>query len=55
MIATTDDNMHALLTRRLTPDAALAAGAVALEGDASALPRLLDLFEFPALEPAVAP
>jgi hypothetical protein len=42
VITATDEQMHALLTRRITAD------AIRLDGDESALPRLLGLFEFPA-------
>jgi DNA-binding HxlR family transcriptional regulator len=53
LVVTTDDqHLHRLLTRQLTPGEAAAAGAVTLEGDATALPRLIDLFTFPAPDPA---
>jgi DNA-binding HxlR family transcriptional regulator len=54
-ITTTDEHLHRLLTRQLTPAAAVATGAVNLDGDASALPVLVELFAFPALERAAAP
>ena len=44
-----DRELHALLTRRISPTKALRSGAVKLEGDRGALPALLDLFAFPAL------
>jgi len=43
------EHLHQLLTHRLTPERALAAGAVELDGDETALPRLVELFDFPAL------
>jgi DNA-binding HxlR family transcriptional regulator len=49
VITTEDDELHRLLTRQVTSDDAVAAGTVALEGDASALQRLVELFAFPAL------
>jgi putative sterol carrier protein len=49
VVTTTDADLHALLTRRLTPDEAVASGAVTLDGDTSALPRLVELFDFPSL------
>jgi DNA-binding HxlR family transcriptional regulator len=55
VITTADDEWHRLLTRRLSPDAAVATGVITLDGDASALPRLLDLFAFSALDPVPAP
>jgi DNA-binding HxlR family transcriptional regulator len=56
LVITTDDGtMHALLTRQISPDDAVVSGDLTLDGDASALPRFIDLFEFPALDPAAAP
>jgi hypothetical protein len=55
VIITKDEHLHLLLTRQLTPDAAVATGVIALSGDASALPRLVDLVAFPALDRAPAP
>ncbi len=55
VIITEDDNLHRLLTRQLTPAEAVATGAVILHGDESALPRLVGLFAFPALDPAAVP
>jgi DNA-binding HxlR family transcriptional regulator len=52
VITTEDEHLHQLLTRRLTPAEAVATGAVTLDGDASALPSLVELFGFPTLEPA---
>jgi DNA-binding HxlR family transcriptional regulator len=49
VITTEDDELHRLLTRQVTPDEAVTAGTVSLDGDASALPRLVELFAFPAL------
>ncbi len=48
IITTRDEDLHALLSRRLAPADAVASGAVTLEGDAAALPRLVRLFAFPA-------
>jgi DNA-binding HxlR family transcriptional regulator len=53
-ITTEDDQLHRLLTHRLDPRDAVAKGVVTLEGDVSELPRLLELFSFPALDPAGA-
>jgi DNA-binding HxlR family transcriptional regulator/putative sterol carrier protein len=50
-ITTEDEHLHRLLTRQLTPASAVATGAIALDGDASALPRLIELFAFPILDP----
>ena len=55
VITTADEHLHRLLTRQLTPADALATDAVTLEGDASALPRLVALFAFPVLEPTATP
>jgi putative sterol carrier protein len=52
VITTDDENLHRLLTRRLTPAEAVASGAVTLDGNSSALARLLGLFTFPTLESA---
>lgn len=52
VITTEDEHLHRLLTRQLTPAEAVATGAVTLDGDTSALPRLVELFAFPTLEPA---
>ena len=49
VVTTRDDELHRLLTRQLTPDEAVAAKTVTLEGEAAALPQLLDLFAFPVL------
>jgi DNA-binding HxlR family transcriptional regulator len=49
IVTTADGNLHRLLTRQLTPDEAVATGAVTLDGDPSALPVLIDLFAFPSL------
>jgi DNA-binding HxlR family transcriptional regulator len=52
VITTQDECLHRLLTRRLAPAEAVATGVVTLDGDASALPRLVDLFAFPDLDAA---
>jgi DNA-binding HxlR family transcriptional regulator len=50
LVITTEDNeLHRLLTRRVTPDEAVTDGTVVIAGDASALVRLVELFAFPAL------
>jgi DNA-binding HxlR family transcriptional regulator len=49
VITTEDDELHRLLTRRVTPADAVANGTVVIAGDASALVRLVELFAFPAL------
>lgn len=54
VITTEDEHLHRLLTHRLTPAVAVATGAVILEGDASALPRLVGLFVFPVLDGTAA-
>ena len=55
VVTTADEHLHRLLTRQLTPAEAVATGAVTLDGDASALPRLVALFAFPTFEPTAAP
>ena len=52
VITAADAQLHALLTGQLTPAEATATGAVTLAGDAAALPRLVELLNFPALESA---
>jgi DNA-binding HxlR family transcriptional regulator len=47
VIMTKDEDLHRLMTHALTPDTAVATGAVTLDGDATALPRLLELVAFP--------
>lgn len=54
VITTGDEQLHRLLTHRLAPSEAIATGAVSVEGDVSELPRLLELFSFPALDPTGA-
>jgi DNA-binding HxlR family transcriptional regulator len=54
VIATEDDLLHQLLTHRIAPSEAIAAGSVTVEGDATGLPSLIELFAFPALDPAGA-
>jgi DNA-binding HxlR family transcriptional regulator len=49
VITTSDAELHALLTRQIDPADAVASGAVTLEGDAGALARLVELFDFPSL------
>jgi putative sterol carrier protein len=49
VITTEDDELHRLLTQRVTPADAVATGTVVIAGDASALVRLVELFAFPAL------
>jgi DNA-binding HxlR family transcriptional regulator len=48
-ITTEDAELHRLLRRQVTPDEAVTAGSVTLDGDASALPGLVELFAFPTL------
>jgi DNA-binding HxlR family transcriptional regulator len=55
VVTTADDHLHRLLTRRLSPAEAVSTGAVTLDGDSSALPRLVDLFDFPALDQPAGP
>jgi DNA-binding HxlR family transcriptional regulator len=54
VISVADDDLHRLLTQRLDPPTAVAAGVVTIDGDISGLNGLLDLFSFPAVEPAGA-
>ena len=49
VITTDDEHLHRLLTRRLDPAQAVTSGAVTLNGDATALSRLVELFAFPSL------
>ena len=44
VITTEDEHLHRLLTRQLTPADAVTSGAVTLDGEASALRRLVALF-----------
>jgi DNA-binding HxlR family transcriptional regulator/putative sterol carrier protein len=55
VITTEDEHLHRLLTRQLTPAEAVTTGAVTLDGDASALPRLVELFAFPTLDKTATP
>lgn len=55
VITSQDDDLHRLLTYQLTPAEAIASGAVTLDGDATALPRLVELLAFPTLDPAATP
>jgi DNA-binding HxlR family transcriptional regulator len=50
VIATEDEQLHRLLTHRLDPAEAVAMGAVNVEGEVSALPRLIELFSFPDID-----
>jgi DNA-binding HxlR family transcriptional regulator len=50
VVTSEDEHLHQLLTRRLSSEDAVATGAIALDGDASALPRLVELFAFPTLD-----
>ncbi len=52
VITTRDEILHRLLTHRLDPSEAIATGAVSVDGDASQLQDLVELFAFPALDPA---
>jgi DNA-binding HxlR family transcriptional regulator len=52
VVTTHDDQLHRLLTHRLTPSEAIASGAASVSGDASQLQDRLELFAFPALDPA---
>lgn len=49
VLTASDAELHALLTRQLTPADAVTSGAVTLDGDVKALSRLVELFEFPSL------
>jgi DNA-binding HxlR family transcriptional regulator len=49
VLTTEDETMHRLLTRQLAPEDAIARHAVTLDGDETALRRLLELFAFPVL------
>ena len=55
VITARDEHLHRLLTRQLTPTEAVTTEEVTLDGDASALPRLIELFDFPTLDPTAAP
>ena len=55
VITVSDEELHRLLSHQVTPSEAVASGAVTVEGDVSQLVRLLELFAFPALEPAATP
>jgi DNA-binding HxlR family transcriptional regulator len=55
VITTEDEHLHRLLTRQITPAAAVATGAVTLDGDASALLGLVELFAFPTLDKTATP
>jgi DNA-binding HxlR family transcriptional regulator len=54
VVTTRDEHLHRLLTRQLSPDDAVASGVVTLEGEAAALPRLVELFSFPTLDELTA-
>jgi DNA-binding HxlR family transcriptional regulator len=49
VVTTADDELHRLLTRQLSPADAVVTGAITVEGDATALTQLVDLFAFPTL------
>jgi hypothetical protein len=49
-VTAADGDLHALLTRQITADAAIASGACAVS-DPTALPELLALFAFPPVDP----
>jgi DNA-binding HxlR family transcriptional regulator len=51
VVTTADEHLHRLLTRQLSPAEAVSTGAVTLDGDASALAPLVELFSFPAIDP----
>jgi hypothetical protein len=55
VITTDDDHPHRLLTRQLTPAEAVETGVVAPDGDASALPHLVELFAFPTIDKTATP
>ena len=55
VITTEDEHLHRLLTRQITPAAAVATGAVTLDGDASVLLGLVELFAFPTLDKTATP
>jgi DNA-binding HxlR family transcriptional regulator len=48
VITTRDEVLHGLLAGRISPKEALGSGAMSLEGDATALPLMLELCRFPA-------
>jgi DNA-binding HxlR family transcriptional regulator/putative sterol carrier protein len=50
VITTEDEQLHRLLTHRLDPAEAVATGEVTVEGAVSELPRLIELFSFPAVD-----
>jgi DNA-binding HxlR family transcriptional regulator/putative sterol carrier protein len=50
VVTASDTDLHRLLTNQFTASEALASGAITLDGDASTLQGLLDLFAFPAVE-----
>jgi DNA-binding HxlR family transcriptional regulator len=52
IVTAEDEQLHRLLTHRFTPAEAIASGAITIEGDASTLPRLVELFTFPSLDPS---
>ncbi len=54
VVTTSDTELHRLLTRQVSPADAVAGGDVGLDGDAAALPVLLDLFAFPTLDQAAS-
>jgi DNA-binding HxlR family transcriptional regulator len=50
VIATRDEDLHRLLTHRLSPSDAIASGAARVEGDAARFGDLIGLFAFPSLD-----
>jgi len=54
IVSAADEQLHRLLTHRLSPAAAIASGAVVLDGDPAALELLVELFEFPAVAAGAA-
>lgn len=53
VITTEDEHLHRLLSRQLRVGEAVSTGAITLDGDASLLPRLVELLAFP--EPGPMP
>jgi DNA-binding HxlR family transcriptional regulator len=50
VIATDDEQLHRVLTGRLSPREAVTTGAITVDGDDAALADLLNLFAFPAFD-----
>jgi DNA-binding HxlR family transcriptional regulator len=51
VVTTRDEDLHRLLAHRLDPSEAIASGAARVDGEASQLQALVDLFAFPAIDP----